>query len=66
MEDATENCHYLELVGEPKTLELNFTFALENVTEFNVLGKRMSWVAVDKVGVVGKKYPKKVMFQSRI
>ena len=25
MQDATENCHYLELVGEPPRLELNFT-----------------------------------------
>ena len=24
MQDATENCHYLELVGEPLRLELNF------------------------------------------
>ena len=26
MQDATENCHYLELVGEPVRLELNFIF----------------------------------------
>ena len=26
MQDATENCHYPELVGEPLRLELNFTF----------------------------------------
>ena len=54
MQDATENCHYLELVGEPLRLELNFTNLLENVTELIVLGKRMSSVAVDKFGVVGK------------
>ena len=41
MQDATENCHYLELVGEPLRLELNFTNPLENVTEIIVLGKRM-------------------------
>ena len=29
MQDATENCHYPELVGEPLRLELNFTFLLE-------------------------------------
>ena len=54
MQDATENCHYPELVGEPLRLELNFTHPLENVTELIVSGKRMSSVAVDKFGVVGK------------
>ena len=54
MQDAAENCHYPELVGEPLRLELNFTNPLENVTELIVLGERMSSVAVDKFGVVGK------------
>ena len=54
MQDATENCHYAELVGEPLRLELNFTHPLEHVTELIVLGKRMSPVAVDKRGVVVK------------
>ena len=54
MQDATENCHYHELVGERLRLELNFTNPLENVTELIVLGKRMSSVAVDKFGVVRK------------
>ena len=54
MQDATENCHYPELVGESLRLELNFTFPLEHVTELIVLGGRMSPVAVDKFGVVGK------------
>ena len=54
MQDATENCHYPELVGEPLRLELNFTNPLENVTELIALGERMSSVAVDKFGVVGK------------
>ena len=54
MKDATENCHYPELVREPLRLELNFTNPLENVTELIVLGERMSSVAVDKFGVVGK------------
>ena len=54
MQDATENCHHPELVGEPLRLELNFTNPLENVTELIVLGERMSSVAVDKFGVVGK------------
>ena len=54
LEDATENCHYLELVGESLRLEQNFTNPLDNVTELIVLGERMSSVAVDKFGVVGK------------
>ena len=52
MQDATENCHYPELVGEPLRLELNFTQPLENVTELIGLGERMS--SVDTFGVVGK------------
>ena len=54
MQDATENCHYLEPIGEPLRLELNFTNPLEIVTELIVLGERMSSVAVEKFGVVGK------------
>ena len=54
MQDTTENCHYPELFGEPLRLELNFTFPLEHVSELIVLGERMSSVAVDKFGVVGK------------
>ena len=54
MQDATENCHFLELVGEPLRLELIFTHLLENVTELIGLGERRSSVAVDKFGVVGK------------
>ena len=54
MKDATENGHYPELAGEPLRLELNFTLLLEHVTELIVLGERISLVAVDKCGVVGK------------
>ena len=54
MQDATETCHYPELVEEPLRLELNFTFLLEHVTELIVLGKRTSSVSVDRFGVVGK------------
>ena len=54
MRDATESCHYPELVGEPLRLEVNFSFPLEHVTELIVLGERMSSVAVDKFGVIGK------------
>ena len=54
MQDATENCHYPELVRDPLRLELNFTNPPENATEFIALGERMSSVAVDKFGNVGK------------
>ena len=54
MQDASEKCHYLEPVGEPLRLELKLTNPLENVTELIVLGERMSSVAADKFGVVGK------------
>ena len=54
MQDATENCHYSELLGELPRLELNYILPLEHDTELIVLGERMSSVAVDKFGVVGK------------
>ena len=54
MQDATENCHYPGLVGEPLKLELKITSPLEHVTELIVLAERMSSVAVDKFGLVGK------------
>ena len=54
MQDATEHCHYPELIGKLLRLELNFNEALESVTEVIILGERMSSVAVDKFGVVGK------------
>ena len=54
MQDAFENCHYPDFVGEPLRLELNFTNPLENVTELFVWGERMSSVAVDKFSVPRK------------
>ena len=54
MQDATENCHYPELDGDSLRLELNFTHPPENVTELIVLGERMSSLAVNKFGVIGK------------
>ena len=54
MQDAAEHCHYPELIGEPLRLQLDFKEALSQVTEVLVLGERMSMVAVDKFGVVGK------------
>ena len=54
MQDATEHCHYPELIREPLRLELYFSSPLENVTGVIVLGECMSCVAVDTFGVVGK------------
>ena len=52
MQDATEHCHYPELIEEPLRLELYFSSPLENVTKVFLLDERMSSVAVDKSGVV--------------
>ena len=60
MQDATENFHYPDFVGEPLRLELNFNNPLENVAELIVLGERMSTVAVDNFGVVGKNVEKRI------
>ena len=49
MRDATEHCHYPELIAEPLRLELYFSSPLENVTKVIVLGERMSSVAVDSL-----------------
>ena len=54
MEDAPENCHYPQLVGEPLRQELNFIFLLEHVTELIQLRERTSSVADDKFSVVEK------------
>ena len=54
IQDATEHCHYPEVIGEPLRLELYFSSPLENVTQVNVLREPMSSVTVDKFGVVGK------------
>ena len=54
MQNATENCLYPELSGEPLRLELYFSSRLQNFKEVFVLGQRMSSVAVNKFGVVEK------------
>ena len=54
MHDATENCHYLDLVGKPLRLDLEFALLLEHVTELILLGERLSSLAVDKFGVAVK------------
>ena len=52
MQDATEIYHYPEIVGEPLTLELIFTFPLEHATELIVLAEPTFLVAIDKFDVV--------------
>ena len=54
MQDATENCHYPELVGERLRLELSFIFPQEHVTEVIERGELMFLIAADEFGVVGK------------
>ena len=54
MQDSTEKCNCPNLVEQSFRLQLNFSFLLEHVTELSVLRGRMSSVAVDKVGFVGK------------
>ena len=55
MQNATEHCDYPEFVGEPLRLDLYSSSPLAYVTEFIVLGERMSCVAMEKFGVVEKK-----------
>jgi len=54
MQDASENCQYPELVREPLRLQLNFALPVGHVTQPILLGERMSPVAVENSGVVGK------------
>ena len=64
MQNSTENSHYPELVGEPLSFELSFTFPQEHKTELIVLALQMSSVAADKFGVDRKKCLKWIMFHS--
>ena len=54
MQDATEHCRYPELIGEPLRLELYSSLPLEKDTEVTVMGERMSSVAINNFGVVGR------------
>ena len=54
VQDATEHCHYTDLIGEPIKLELYLSSPVENITEDILSGERLSSVAVDRFGVVGK------------
>ena len=53
LQDATENCHNPELIGEPLRLEVNLTLRIENVIELIVSEEQMFSIAVDKFRVVG-------------
>ena len=44
MQDATENCHYPELVGEPLRPELNFIFPSEHNTELFFVRNECFWL----------------------
>ena len=66
MQNATEKCHYSELVGEPLKLELNFIFPLECNTKVVLLGERMPSVALEKFGVFGKIFTMNNMSLQRI
>ena len=63
MQKTTENRHHPEKFRDPLRLKLNFNFLLDHVTELFVLGERMSRVAVDKFGVVGKEPRLDIIFQ---
>jgi len=54
IQDATENCHYPELVRDALSLKQNFTYPLEHLFELIVLGERKSLVPTDYFGVVVK------------
>ena len=54
MQKAIEKIHYLELVGEPLRLELNYIFPPEHLIELMLLGEQKSSDAIDKFVVVGK------------
>ena len=55
-QNDTETCHYAEPVVDTLKLELNLNSPpLKHVAEVIVLGIRTSAVAVDKLGVAGKK-----------
>ena len=54
MQEASENFHYPELVGEPLRLGLNFSFPLKHITEVIVLVGRKNSFEVDKIRVVAR------------
>ena len=55
LQDAAEQLHYPELIGDSLRLEMFFQFPLEQKTEVIVLGERVSNVQIDKFGTVAKK-----------
>ena len=55
LQDATENCHYSELVEKLQKSKLNFTYPQEHITEHFAMGEQLFSVANDKFANVGKK-----------
>ena len=55
MQNATQRCHYPELVGEPLRLELSFTFPPEHFTEFIVMGNECVWLRLAIFVLLGGK-----------
>ena len=66
MQKAAENRHHPEKFRDPLRLKLNFNFLLDHITELFVLGERMSRVAADKFGVVGKEPRLDSIFQGQL
>ena len=52
MQDATENFHNPELLGEPLRLVIKFTFPQEHVSEIIILGEPIYSFAADMFGIV--------------
>ena len=65
LQDATDNCHYPKLVGEPLRLELNLTFPLEHLSELIVLGWTKVLGSSSKLLCRWKEYLKRLLFLSR-
>ena len=64
MQDATRNCHYPDLVAQPLSLELDFSFPLEHVTELIVLKEKNVFDCSWQFWCCRKEYLKWIMFLS--
>ena len=47
LQDATEECHYPELVGEPPRQEPKFNFPQKHNTELFVLAEKKTFLVAD-------------------
>ena len=54
MQDATENCHYLELVGEPVRLELNLPILLKTLLNSLYWVKECQWLQLTSLVLLGR------------